>query len=408
MSIDVEDLDDEHEQRHDFRRANGAPLVKNLEGKTERYSRPSGYAKPLDDEHALTNWRIFKAMDGVARSKALQAGVIAVKDDDRTEKGRLRELALDRGEANERADLGTGLHAMTVRAEDDTDVDFDPGPHREDLDAYMECLSAYGLRSEMIEVPFVNDEYRAAGTADRVYRLLFDLVAPNGEILPAGTLVLGDLKTGASLDFSVPAYCVQLALYATGTLYDVIDERRLPTPTINKDWSLLVHLPVGKARCTLLWCSIEIGLYGAWLAYEVKKWQAAWKRGDHDVFEVPKPDMSLPMPMTEILAEQGIGATVVMSEDMVPEMMAYCLDRIRAIGGHAEARQFMLLQWPDGLPTPKQGGHTPAQMVQLLDLLDQVEKKFSLPFLRDPRVDMQLGVHKSKVDRTNEYLLTTT
>jgi len=400
MSIDVEELDDEHEQRHDFRRANGAPLVKDSEGKTQRYSRPSGYAKPLDDEHALTNWRIFKAMDGVARSKALQAQVIAVKDEDRTEKGRLRELALDRGEANERADLGTGLHAMTVRAEDDSDVDFDPGPHKEDLDAYIQCLQAYGLVSEMTEVPFVNDEYRAAGTADRVYRLMFDLTAPTGEIIPAGSLLLGDLKTGANLDFSVPAYCVQLALYATGTLYDVIDERRLPTPPINKDWSLLVHLPVGKARCELHWCSIEIGLYGAWLAYEVKKWQAAWKRGDHDIHEVPKPDVR------ERLAEAGVESTVEMTTDIVPLMMEYCTERIRVIGGHDGARQMMLLQWPDGLPTPKKGGHTPGQVVQLLDLLDAVERKFSLPFIRDPRVDMQLGKHKSEMDRSNEFLLT--
>ena len=180
-------------------------MVKDADGKSQRYSRPSGYAKPLDDEHALTNWRIFKAMDGVARSKALQAQVIAVKEEDRTEKGRLRELALDRGEANERADLGTGLHAMTVRAEDDEDVEFDPGPHKEDLDAYTSCLSDYGLVSEMTEVAFVNDEYRAAGTADRVYRLLLDLTAPTGENIPAGTLILGDLKTGAKLDFSVPA-----------------------------------------------------------------------------------------------------------------------------------------------------------------------------------------------------------
>jgi hypothetical protein len=401
MSIDVESLDDEHEQRHDFRRANGAPLVKDAEGKTQRYSRPSGYAKPLDDEHALTNWRINKAMDGVARSKALQAQVIAVKEDDRTEKTRLRELALDRGEANERADQGTGLHAMTVRAEDAEDVEFDPGQFKEDLDAYTSCLAAYGLVSEMTEVPFVNDEYRAAGTADRVFRLLFDLVAPTGEIIPAGSLILADLKTGAKLDFSVPAYCVQLALYATGTLYDVIDERRLPTPPINKDWSLLMHLPVGKAKCELHWCSIEVGLYGAWLAYEVKKWQAAWKRGDHDIHAVAKPDVR------DRLADEGIATITVMTDEIVPQMMEYCIQRIRQIGTHADARSFMLLQWPDGLPTPKKGGHTSGQVVQLLDLLDKVETKFSLPFLPDPRAAMQRGIHKSQMDRSNGFLLPT-
>ncbi len=402
MSIDVEELDDEHEQRHDFRRANGAPLVKDAEGKTQRYSRPSGYAKPLDDENALNNWRIFKAMDGVARSKALQAQVIACRDDDRDSKKELREKALERGEANERADLGTGLHAMTVRAEDSTDVDFDPGPHREDLDAYLACLEQYGLVSEMFEVPFVNDEYRAAGTADRVYRLTKDLMTPGGVLL-AGTLVLGDLKTGAKLDFSVPAYCVQLALYATGQLYDVVAERRLPTPPINDQWALLVHLPVGKQVCRLYWCSVELGLYGAWLAYEVKKWQAAWKRGDNDIFEVAVPPDPDPQ---ELLSAEGIESSIVMQEEWTAVMVSYCNDRIRQIGAHDEARKWLLLQWPDGLPTPKKGGHTPKQVVDLLDLLDSVDTKFSLPFIPDPRAELQRGVHRSQMDRSNEYTLT--
>jgi hypothetical protein len=194
-------------------------------------------------------------------------------------------------------------------------------------------------------------------------------------------------------------------LYATGTLYDVIDERRLPTPTINQDWSLLVHLPVGKARCTLHWCSVEVGLYGAWLAYEVKKWQAAWKRGDHDIHEVALP-VTLPETPVQQLAAEGVESMVVMTEGIVPMMMDYCTERIRVIGGHDGARQMMLLQWPDGLPTPKKGGHTPGQVVQLLDLLDAVERKFSLPFIRDPRTDMQMGVHKSMVDRSNEFMLT--
>lgn len=404
MSIDVDDLDDAHEQRHDFRRANGAPLVKDADGKTQRYSRPSGYAKPLDDENALVNWRIFKAMDGVARSNALQMQVIACKDDDKVEKGRLRELALDRGQANERADMGTGLHAMTVRAEDDGDVDFDPGPHQEDLDEYIDLLKRYGLVSEMVEVPFVNDEFRAAGTADRVYRLCKDLQAPDKSMLLAGTLVLADLKTGAKLDFSIPAYSVQLALYATGQLYDVIEERRLPTPPIDRNWALLIHLPVGKHRATLYWCSIEVGLYGAWLAHEVKKWQADWKRGDNDIFEVPLP--SEDGDVQDMMEREGIETETVMLDDWVPTMVDYATNRIRQIAGNDDARKALLLAWPEGLPTPKRGGHTPAQVVQLLDLLDAIEAQFSLPFLLDPRVELQRGVHRKAMDRSNEYMLT--
>ena len=407
-SIDIDELDDEHEQRHDFRRANGAPLVSdpNNPGKTLRYSRPSGFAKPLDDEFALTNWRIFKAMDGVARSKALQTQVIACKDDDRVEKGRLREAALDKGEANERADQGTGLHAMTVRAEDAHDIDFDPGPHADDLQAYMGLLERYGLSSEMVEVPLVNDEFRAAGTADRVFRLLYPLEAPDGSLLPIGTLVVGDLKTGSKLDFSVPGYCVQVALYATGTLYDVITERRLPTPPINRDWGLLIHLPVGKARAELWWCSIELGLYGAWLSFEVKKWQAKWKSGDNDIFPVTEPVPPVPETPQQALAAEGIETQVVMTDSLVPEMIEFCRKRMAAIAEHPQAKAWVIENWPEGLPSPKKGGHTGIQLVTLLNLLDRAEKKFSIPWMHaDPRAPLQRGVHKSAVDRSNSFAL---
>jgi hypothetical protein len=229
-----------------------------------------------------------------------------------------------------------------------------------------------------------------------------DLLAPDGTWVLAGTLMLADLKTGAKLDFSVPAYSVQLALYATGELYDVIDERRLPTPPINQNWTLLIHLPVGMNVCRLYWCSVEVGLYGAWLAHEVKKWQNAWKRGDHDIHLVPVPEA----PVIDRLAAAGIEAEVVMDDDIRPQMLEFCIERIRRIGIDDRARQWLLSEWPEGLPTPKQGGHTSGQVVQLLDLLDEIEKKFSLPFLPDPRAELQRGIHKSEMDRSNEFKLT--
>jgi hypothetical protein len=355
------------------------------------------FATPLDDEFALTNWRIFKAMDGVARSGALQAQVIACRDDDKVEKGRLREVALDKGKANERSDLGTGLHAMTVRAEDPGDVSFDPGVHGPDLDAYLSLLHQYGLVSEMVEVPLVNDEYRAAGTADRIFRTTKVLVPPDGIAIEPGELVVGDLKTGAKLDFSVPGYCVQTALYASGQLYDVIAEHRLPTPPINDRWALLIHLPVGRHRGELFWSSVPLGLYGAWLSFEVKRWQARWKRGEHDITLVDPPALSI--------EEEFPDAQVVSHEGVIPAMVGFCMDRIRVIGGMPEARQMLLADWPDGLPSPKQGITEPADVVKLLDHLDAVEKKYSLSFSgTDPRLQFQPDFRK-EMNRSNSFML---
>lgn len=378
-SIDIDDLYDPNERRKDFRRSNGAPLVSAPDDpdKTLRYSRPSSYGKNLDDENALVNWRLWKVMDGVARSEALQTQICAASDNDKEEKGRLRELALDRGKANERADMGTGLHAMTARWEDEADTDFDP-PEQflPDLRVYSDLLVTYGLSSAMVEVHMVNDELRAAGTADRIYKLSRPLVAPDSRVLEPGSLVIGDLKTGAKLDFSLPGYCVQLALYATGQLYDIELERRLATPEIDQNWAVLVHLPFGEAKAKLLWCSVQTGLYGAWMSSEIKNWQRLWKRGDTDgklFCDAPV----VPEPVLTVVETPHVAS--------MDEMLTYCRERVKLISTHENARGYLLLKWPDGVPSPKQGGHTPEQMTVLLDLLDDVEKRFSLPFGSDPR-----------------------
>lgn len=397
-TIDVDTLDDEHEQRHDYRRANGAPLVSDPEDptKTLRYSRPSGFAKCLDDEEGLVNWRIWKAMEGVARSKALQTQVVATRDEDREEKKELRNKALDKGSANERADQGTGLHAMTVRAEDATDVSFDPPEiFAADLDAYKSALNTYGLVSEMTEVHMVNDNFRAAGTADRIFRVTKRLQTPSGRWIEPGDLLIGDLKTGAKLDFSLPNYAVQVALYAYGKLYDIHSERRLATPPIDTGWGVLIHMPVGTGRCDVLWVDLEVGMFGAWLAKEVKEWRKKWKNGTHDCPPIPAPSAD----PVEALVEAFPGATeiVVSLEDMA----AYCQARISTIGQHDQAKTTLIARWPEGLPTPKKGISEWEQVTTLLTLLDRVEAEYSIPFMhRDPR---QSDGHRTEIERDNSF-----
>lgn len=402
--IDVEELDDEHEQRRDFRRANGAPLVSDPENpeKTLRYSRPSSYAKCLDDEEGLVNWRIWRAMEGVARSKALQTQVIATHDDNREEKKSLREKALDKGSANERADQGTALHAMTVRAEDATDVDFHPPEEiTNDLIAYQTALDTYGLVSEMTEVHMVNDAFRAAGTADRIFRVTQRLKSPRGWI-EEGELLCGDLKTGKKLDFSLPNYAVQVALYAHGKLYDIHTERRLATPPVRPDWGVLIHLPVGTARCEVLWVDLDIGILGAVLARQVREWRRKWKNGTHDCPPVPVPDpATIGLIEREVEAASGrlveaFPGAVIGPDTTLEDMAAYCQARIVTIGQNERAKSTLIARWPEGLPTPKKGLTDFDQVSTLLTLLDKVEAEYSIPFTHtDPRSPN--GGHKSEM-----------
>jgi len=399
-SVDLEELEDSSEQRHDFRRANGAPLVSDPEDstKTLRYSRPSSYAKCLDDEEALHTWRIWKAMEGVASSRALQMQVAATRDDERDQKKELREKALDRGQAGEKADQGTALHAMTARIEQDPDWE-PPALYEPDLTAYTSCLEHYGLVSEMIEVPIVNDIWRSAGTADRIYRLTRPLVLPTGEEMVPGTLAIGDLKTGKRLDFSLPGYSVQLAIYALGSLYDIDAERRLPTPDIDQRWTILVHLPVGSGHCELQWCSIEVGNYGAYLAQQVKEWRKKWKSG-RDFYDA----LPIPEPVEAVWSTEPFELT----DELVPEMIDWCIDRIRTIGLHDRGRRTLTRSWPANLPPPRfmrSERVAVEDVINLMNLLDKVEAEFSIPFPReDPRLKYQTG-HRRDINRSSDFLL---
>jgi hypothetical protein len=411
--MDLNELVDEHESKGDYRRANGAPMVSdpNNPGKWLRYSRPSGYAKVLDNSFALNDWKINKAMLGVASSRAMQAQLLAVKDGDREGLKVLREQALDKGQANEAADMGTALHAMTARIEDQSDTWEPPEAYADDLRVYVETLEAYGLVSEFVEVHMCNDGFRAAGTADRIYRTTKPLVAPDGKIIPPGTLILGDLKTGAKLDFSLPGYCVQMAIYADGVFYDVESNERRDTPPLDRNWTILVHLPVSKAKCRMIWCSIDVGLRGALLAHDVKEWDKQWKAGSmmgYDEHEVMLPEYLEPY-AGEVLVPQEIQAEgiikLISEPDMMPmpavfdEMYDWAKARIAAIGEYPKAREMLMQRWPDGLPSPKKI-QTDDQLTTLLDLLDAVEKQHSLPFVPNKAAN---GKRKSELPIGNTH-----
>ena len=408
--MNLDDFTDEHENKGDYRRANGAPMVSDPADPTKwlRYSRPSGYAKVLDNSFALNDWKINKAMLGVAGSSAMQAQLRSLRADDKEGFKVLREKALDKGQANEAADMGTALHAMTARIEDPNDSFDPPDEYVADLDAYTDSLCLYGLVSEYIEVHMCNDSFRAAGTADRLYRTCKALKAPDGTIIPAGELVLGDLKTGQKLDFSLPGYCVQMAIYADGVFYDVETNLRMPTPAMNRHWTILVHLPVGKAVCRMIWCSIDVGLKGALLCHEVKQWDRQWKRGadlgyDEHIIEIPNEVVA--HPVEERWRQDYNNEATLPEPDMMPmpavfdQMNDWAKVRIAAMKERQDARHALMERWPDNLPSPKKI-QTDDQLTTLLDLLDQIEKQYSLPFVPSGLAD---GKRKSELPIGNTH-----
>ena len=387
-SIDLEDIEGTPE-KPDFRRASGAPMIIDKEGRNQRYSRPSGWGKTLDDENALVSWKINTAARGVAMDKSLQAEWIAVSDDDKAQKRKLQEKAIQAGRGNQASDTGTALHAMSERWEDPDD-DFDPGPFRASLEAYSAEMDRLGIVSELFEYTVANEEYRAAGTCDRLYRLTKPLETPDGGFLPVGTLIIGDLKTGKSLDFSLPGYHVQMAIYAQGEFYDVEQDCFMPTPEIEQKWGIIVHMPANAETCEFIWCDLEVGNYGAYLVHEIKDWRRKWRNGTY-----ASPVVQIFAELPEAEADEPV---VFDDKSWMDQMFGFIKARIAAIRDNPLAAADLPMVWPQGVPAPK-GMTEVHQYIAVLDCLDALEAKHGLPFPNDPRG--VVGVHSSEAAVNN-------
>lgn len=406
-AVSLDDLRDP--SARDFRRANGAPMVTRLDDPTkwDRYSRPSGWGEDLEDDSALVIWKIDRAMEGVACDPSIAAMVaanIGVKEGAKER----RERAIQRGRGEEAADIGTALHAMTARVESG-DGFIAPEPYASDIARYLTCLDSAGLTSEYIECHLCNDEWRAAGTADRLYLAHRPLEPPGFDVIAPGQIILGDLKTGKKLDYSLPGFAIQLALYCDSVFYDVETNERSPLPeNLRTDVALLVHMPAGTATCELHWVDLQVGREGARIVRDVRRWR---RRDDFiQPFRYPPSDEEavLATPMEVVMLGSFVPYEPEIPDEIgceawVEAMSAWAQERINTIGLAAEPRTLLLRRWPEGVPTLRQGGITAAQLSAVLDLLDAIEGAFSLPFPpNDPRVEWDRGLHSDDLPRNNE------
>jgi hypothetical protein len=203
---------------------------------------------------------------------------------------------------------------------------------------------------------------------------------------------MADLKTGATLDYSIPGYAVQLALYADGEFYDIEHDKRIATPFIDPRWGLLVHLPAEGKTCTLWWTDLEIGRTGARLVRDVRAWR---KRHDH-VQNFNFPDE--PQALAAVAALMVDDDEVLEDEASLEEMTTWVRERIAAIGLDPNGRKMLLRLWPEGINPMKHGGHTMEQLSEVDEVVAKVEAALSLPFTHDPRTKYKRG-HKDEINQ---------
>lgn len=391
--------------RPDFRRVSntGVPMVIDPDsGKRVRYRRSSSAGKILDDESNLWDWKLRTAIVGAAHRPELMAMVSVL--DPKLDKKMIRnhaEQCLVQGKGDQRKIQGIAVHAMFDHV--DLGHDWVPAPQFKDLvDAYVKEIGYYGLVPEDVEVQCVNDRYRLAGTLDRRYRTTRVLIAPDGTVVPIGSYIVGDTKTGLALEYASGTYSTQAAAYVDSVRYDVTTDERTPFDPPNfPDWALCVHARPEAEKVEIYWIDIQSGRLGLALAEQVWNWR---RRGD--LIVPAKPPLR---PVPELAPEPPIEPVEPRTElepaAAPPEpseaFREWLRLRVIAILDHSElAKKQLQMRWPDGMPGFKQGGQTHQQLTELMKVLDQVEADFSIPFgAPDPRIRAAMDEHPSSALR---------
>lgn len=214
-------------------------------GKSKSWQRVTNFIKLADDTYHLELWKMRNVAKGVAmRPDYVEAIQPLDVKADKERLNKICERAQDIAGAYKMSDEGTALHTSTELA-DYAGGSLVPVPkhHRGRVQLYLDALRANGLTvpDNMIERVTASQLYEVAGKFDRIYRL------------EDGSYVIGDLKTGDSLDLSMPSISGQLACYEDGINNTGIwNGQRYDTDIkVRTDFGIVVHLPSTREEVTV-------------------------------------------------------------------------------------------------------------------------------------------------------------
>lgn len=227
------------------------------------HTRVSTVAETLADPFGLFTWREKMVAQGIARRGDLYNLAVSLHPDDKSGWHKLTEAAKEAAGGNTSANNGTAMHAILERIQSGEELDLPPALAAE-VDVILTTLDKAGIVTipSLIERVVVLHGPQIAGTIDR--GLSYD-----------AELVIGDLKTGSSVDLSAGKIASQLACYARAdSIFDVATKTLTPAPSFNLERALVIHAPFGQGRCELLWADIAAG----WEAVEHALWARSWRR----------------------------------------------------------------------------------------------------------------------------------
>lgn len=252
----------------------GRPMVVPPEGgKATAYTRCTTYVGCLDDTYKLGQWQQRHVVMGTALHDDLIAAVRDTHPDDRDTLDRLVDEAKERSGAGDAARLGTYLHAVTEAADRGTDPaavqppmqstgPLNPADYVADLRAYEQATAPF--KALHIEKFVVQDDLKVGGTPDRIVEF-------------EGRNYIADLKTG-SVEWGGLKIAMQLAMYAHSRLYDVRTHQRGDLPDVDLKRGIVIHLPAGTGKASLLWVDIAAGWDAVRVARDVREWRNRGRR----------------------------------------------------------------------------------------------------------------------------------
>lgn len=320
--------------------------------KLEKYGRPSSLGKDIENTYNLDRWNERQIVHGIGKA-------LASSDDDDTEswfdalvdlgkrefddcRSELDKVVVDAktwAKANLAAERGTHTHLLAEL--DDTDRDpiaaMENGEalgipieaQRAMLEAWRLLCLQHSLEILATEATVVHDEWRQAGTLDRIVRLGADLHFANGVTIPAGSVLLCDIKTGklrtsangATVDYW-HSYAVQCCVYRDSRPYrcgvdDGDDWRTEWDFEMDPEWAVIAHIPVeealnGQATARLVLVDIDAARYVIEsVIMRAREWQA---RKDLFAFTMDPPvvvDVAEPKVDRSVRHDFGVVAEVV-------------------------------------------------------------------------------------------------
>jgi hypothetical protein len=278
----------------------GRPLINPPDGGPPvGYRRASSFGSALESDFNLQLWAKRQVARGVARTDHVAIAITRAESrlqaaeevgDWRAAKAAKKELdelcetAMKAVGSDAAAEIGTAAHHIYERIDLKLDPGHIPTVLAGDVRAYV-ALTKPRFRMVSVERFVVQDELQVGGTLDRAAELLVPMTPtddkgnPIGEEIPAGTVVIDDVKTSQDMSFAGAKFGVQCYCYASGCPYNtetgVREEWGHPTPSL--EWALITHVPSKQGKAALYWVNLVEAREAAEEACTVYEWRN--KRG---------------------------------------------------------------------------------------------------------------------------------